>query len=433
MGQQPLRVGQTNIDHARSYMMSDGRKAISWCVRLPGSERAVQRRTSAKGTGVTVRELRRRAHEAADRMVAEAEAALAQSTERVWTGRDLMSEWLEGPGADYLWHVDQLKDSSRKRYDVSRRQLAEEAGDETIAAFMRPDRMRRLLVAHAEAHGTSSAKRAKTYLKSHVICHLVECEIIDTDPIAKAESSQSIGLPDVRKHPGREGRTVTPKERERVCHWLVAQDAWETRHRMGGQSPEAARYRRQELIDMTLVQATCGLRVSELRGLTVRDVLVSADGRVTIRLSPTSTKTDKGRYLPVFDPVWGDEVSRRLVERCRGLGPDDFVFGLAVTPGKPWGARNCNKNLRAFYDEIAEACSVPTLSEPYVLTHVWRASLSDEYRDVLPDDMASALLGHTEDVHKHWYTTPREADEAYHFLRTGKGARLLRVIREDAA
>ena len=126
------------------------------------------------------------------------------------------------------------------------------------------------------------------------------------------------------------------------------------------------------------------------------------------------SKSHKARTIPLLD----GRVAERMRERLEGLADDDYVF--AAPHGGLWDENNARKALRKLYDELAGELGIPALSQERRVTHMWRTSLNDEWRNAgVPREWRVAYLGHTEEVNEKSYTKDVRFD---HFIDMLGGA-----------
>lgn len=426
MPQAALAEGQDTIDAAKGQYWEDGTVAISWSVLVPGEARARKRTTRGK-RGTTVKELKRRAHRQAERMLAQADG------ERRWTARSAMADYVRHGVTKGIEEEPGLRWRTRKSYLRLAAILEEEAGRKTVGSFCRPKALKAMLRHVAVTHGTATAKQVRRFMGKYVMTPLVEDEAIPANPLV----GLSVTLPEHRASNKPEGgHAVSPEDRARCIEWLLAVDCEATASTGGRVTHEEAVRRRRGLVDITLLQATCGLRIGEALALTKEDVY-RKDGVTVVRVRPEVSKTHRGREVPVADTVGNGEVARMVEARARRARAGWPIFGMPTDPSRPWDESNCMKGLRyvpprltkrqrdakrekmgpradggerkiperrlGLYHEMAKALGLPILEEE--ATHVWRATLATERKaEGMPADMVSALFGHSEEVDEQYYT-----------------------------
>ncbi|MEV7621116.1 hypothetical protein AB0N59_13370 [Microbacterium sp. NPDC089321] len=157
---------------------------------------------------------------------------------------------------------------------------------------------------------------------------------------------------------------------------------------------------RAACIDIVLVQATTGLRTTELCMRPLADWRVEKDGTAIVELSPEVTKTRTGRPVPVLAP----DVSTRLAARLkaqRKVG-SPWLFSSPSDPAKVWDPRNRDLKLALLYMELAEKLDIPMFE--HERGHSWRTTNNTLLYDALPEATRTRLFGHTAAVNRHHYT-----------------------------
>lgn len=426
MPQTALAEGENTIDSAKGQYWEDGTVAISWSVLVPGEARARKRTTRGK-RGTTVKELKRRAHGQAEKMVAQADG------ERRWTARSSMADYVRKGVVRAIEAEPELRWRTRKSYMRLAGILEEEAGRKTVGSFCRARALKEMLRHVAATHGTATAKQVRKFMGKYVMTPLVEDEAIPANPLV----GLSVTLPQ-HKASNRPvgGKAIAPEDRRRCIEWLEAVDCEATASTGGRVTHEEAVRRRSELVNMTLLQATCGLRIGEVLALRKEDVY-RKDGVLVVRVRPEVSKTHKGREVPVVDTIGNGEVAAMMEARASRARAGWPIFGMPTDPSRQWNESNCMKGLRyippkltkrqqaakrekmgpradggerkiperrlGLYHEMAKALKLPILEEE--ATHVWRATLATERKaEGMPADMVSALFGHSEEVDEQYYT-----------------------------
>lgn len=250
-------------------------------------------------------------------------------------------------------------------------------------------------------HGNPSAKQAAKIVSRYVMEVARNRQVIASNPLRPLTLEVTVPDEMVKPHRGEDkpegGQALSAEERRRVVNHLLKMDPnAPARKRWSAKQMTA---KRLNLIDMTLTQATCGLRVGECR-LLKRENVYTRDGMFILEVLPEASKTKRGREVPVFD----ERVVKRLRRRLRRLPkePDTPLFPTPVT-GKVWERGNCQKAVRAFYDELADELDIPLLRE--VGTHVWRTTLNSEWADKhVPVERRAAYFGHSPEMNRSRYT-----------------------------
>lgn len=223
--------------------------------------------------------------------------------------------------------------------------------------------------------------------------------MIDSDPVGGAKL-------DLKRHakpiegPRRGGRALSEDEQERViAHLLtVAPESLVTSNRgPGGRAMQIAK--RRNTIDLTLLQAGTGLRISEALQITIDNVESDDDGRMFVRAE--ITKTGFPRRIPGLDGRIQEHIQARVDDV-----PGPWLIGAPADPAKQWrkdGNGGAGGPMRDLYVDLARELDVPLME--HARAHLWRTTLSRRLRDagVDPSNIAD-VMGHDEVTNKASYT-----------------------------
>lgn len=428
-----LKPGESTIEDAEAHRMGDGRAEIIWWVvmpdgkaakhftrkRVPASveERTPTGRVSHDWRAVT-QELRASAERQARRILERCrdEQASAQGT-RVWRETDSAVAYISKVSVPALMDNPDIRDSTRRRYRYLLKGVEELVGGMTIGDMLLPRTPKSLLKRAERLHGSTAAAGMASMLSQYVYGEMIVDRLIEQNPmllpgnrfrshgVNKGSSRRNQAQRDGAEEAG-EVLVATPEQRARVVRWLLGQQPRKGHY--GRLTAEQYEYQQRALADLTLVQATMGLRIGEALTLTAGHVGRDSDGLATVEVTPSHSKTRRGRVVGTFDPAFGRAVSERLLARCEGLGPGDYVFASPMARGL-WNEANARKPLRRLYDELADACDAPVLRERF--THVWRGTLNTEYaqlyaegRSGMDETTRTALFGHSAEVERKYYT-----------------------------
>lgn len=407
---------------------------LAWTLLVPGEDKPRPSRYTSckldarckKGSPTWRRheqELKTKAHRTAARLFREAEdARAAVDGIRLWHADDTIASYVAEVVLPSIERNPKLRPNTRRKYAGELATLTRLTGDRmSIAKFLEYRTLEALLVSCAKDHGTATARQLQSVISGHVLAELRHDKLCPVVPPV-----DEVVLPEVNRGTQRRitsGTTgqvlvVSPADRARLVRCLLAEDPEEHVTRGHGMTPEEATYRRRALVDLTLLQATCGLRVSECLTLTVGNVRQGGNVAL-VEVTDERSKTGNGRLVPLFDPTFGEAVSERLLRRCQGLADGAPVFGACKNPSKPWGADNARRALRTFYDELAKTLGIPVLRQR--ATHIWRASLNAEYRDAMPQVMRADLFGHTTQTNSSYYTSKWTLGDVLDAARSAKG------------
>lgn len=382
-----LQPGEDTTATCRVVQKGGGVLSMQWrvCLSNGKTERHV---TELKTTRVS--DVRRRAK----RM---AQALVAGTTTGSWTPVSSFADYVERESVAAIeanQYAKPLRPRTQERYVHVLRLLAREMQGMAIADACRPRQLNDALATIAAEHGTATARQCAKVASKYVMRRLVTDEVIVANPMRDLD----LELPQVvAKAKPKGGQALTPEERARVVDHLLAMDPATDKGRRGRYTAEQRTSRRRAVIDLTLVQATCGLRINEACSLTAADVDLAADP-VTVTVTESVSKTHKGRTVPVMN----ERVAERVRERAERAG-DGLLFPAPAEPGSAWDASNRQKAVKSLYRELADELDIPLLAT--VSSHVWRATLNTEWmlRGV-PDVLRAAFFGHGVDVNVASYT-----------------------------
>lgn len=306
-----------------------------------------------------------------------------------------------------------LRPNTQLRYTHVLGLLADQLRGMPIADAVRPRTLNDALAAIASANGTATARQCSKVASKYVMRRLVTDEVIEHNPLRDLD----LELPEhVAKKKPKGGRALTPEQRRAVVEWLLAYEPEAApKPKRGRYTAEQRTAIRERAVEVTLLQAETGLRISEACNLRRRDVDADADP-LTVTVTPEISKTHRGRTVPVMDPRVADRVRERLTRAPQSdTAP---VFGAPAFPDRVWDPSNRQKALKALYRDVADALDIPLLRE--VSSHVWRATLNTEWMQRgVPDALRAAFLGHGEDVNRSSYTD------------TGNTEALVRMLRDE--
>lgn len=367
-----LEPGTTSIDRAKITKMADGTMRMKWRLCLPDG-RVVDRTTQGSSAG----QVRARAR-------AKAKEMLATSVTGDWKpGSDLV---------DYMNTVSKPKiealsnENTRARHLASLKILQARFKGHTISSGTRFRTMEKVLTDVAKNNGSESARQCRNVLGKYVIQQLIRDEVLQGNPLA----GMSIDLSS-NKEPEPEIRALTQNEFAAAVAWLLAQDPSEgvKKPARGRWSREDAIAVRRNLIDLALLQAASGLRVTEANELTWDDLDKSAN--------ISRSKTHRGRKVPLLFP---DVVQHLATRRARG---GRYVIGSPTDPDKVWDRDNCRKQCQKFYPEIGDGIDAARDVFGPGRTHLWRKTLNSLMVGVAPE-VRAAYFGHSTEVNARYYT-----------------------------
>lgn len=387
----------STVESAKVVELADGRYRMQWYVCLPTGRvvhKKIERRAKRKA------DIRDRARELTEELLRTGgEWGLAG-----WKGSSDMGRFVEEVCVRAIKEnhfARPLRPHTQERYVHDLKLFAERARGTTIAAASRPKFLVPAFQEIAREHGTATARKASTTCSKYVFKRLVTYQVIDHNPLVGID----LELPQVtgRAH-GKEhvkgGQSLTATERERVVAWLAA---WEPEAEgvAGRYGVSGTRARWELARDVSLVQATCGLRLNEVLSLERRDV-GELDGRTCLTVREEVSKTHKARTVPVTDERASEAVRRRLESKV-DPEPTSLVFGSPAAPQRPWDRSNAHKTLRRLYDMMADELAIPKLRA--VATHSWRDTLNTEWMERgVPVEIRHEFFGHSKEENVATYT-----------------------------
>ncbi|MBE1523228.1 site-specific integrase [Nesterenkonia lutea] len=248
----------------------------------------------------------------------------------------------------------------------------------------------------ADLHGPESAHQARSVLSKYVVAQLKRDNLIGADPI----KGESLDL-GPKTPPRRGGRSLSREDYQRVVDYLLEIDPSD-----GIESPKRGRWKledrvakRRNAIDLTLLQAATGLRISEATSITWREVEVADDGTMHVEVTAEISKTHRGRHVPVLD----GRVAARILERRNSAHHEaERVIGSPADPTVPWDGRNCTAAVADLYLALAEKLNIELLRT--ARSHVWRATLNSLLLDSVPEAVRTAFFGHNAATSRGHYT-----------------------------
>lgn len=399
-----LEPGQDSIDRATPRKRGEI-WLLDWKIRLHDG-RLVTRRSQAATKG----EVRRRAKRVAEELLATGGGA--------WKTTSLLKDYLaqvSGPAIE----AAQLRPNSRARYRISLGQLAgtcrdhrhvHSLGTHSISSGSRFRALESCLQEIAELHGAESAKQARTVLSKYVLQQLIRDEVIAGNPLAgMAMDLRSTAKPRPQK---RGGRALSKDQYSAVVDYLLELDPAEDQAKpvRGRWTLETRIAKRRNAIDVTLLQAATGLRISEANAITwVRHVETSDDGTIYVTVTEDISKTHRERRVPVLD----DRVAERLLIR-QNASPSQaaYVIGSPADSTKQWDRRNCGGAVTALFVELSQALDIELLNS--ARTHVWRTTLNSMLLEDVPEVVRAAFFGHDAEVNRSSYTDLTDTSRMVH-------------------
>lgn len=398
-----LEPGENSIDRARITKEENGSLSMQWFVRLP-SGRLVRRTTRGK---CSKGELRRRAHAKADELVS------TGGRSGTWKGSSAMSDYILQEAIPSVENADDsvLRPRTRKSYLRVLKLAANALEGFRIADAVRPRTLEEALAGIALSSGTATARQCAKTMSKYVLEPLVRDEVIAHNPLKSFK-------PRLPEHRGTNkavgGQALASDERKRVIDYLLAIDPNDVEPpKRGRYTVEDRRNLRCSVVEITLLQATTGLRINEARLLNLSNM--GEEGELlTVTVTAEISKTHRGRTIPITDARVAERMRRRM-ERA-GRDPEALLFPAPAAPDSVWDLNNAEHAIKKLYRELADELNVPLLRK--VSTHVWRATLNTEWMQKgVPEVIRAAYFGHSPEVNRNYYTDTTNVSVLVDMLR----------------
>lgn len=427
MPRRRLESGQDNIastnpnktERTVEYTLKNGTvrtsKRVEWTMQWYINIDGTVTKHFTRHKGGTANDCRQQAREHADKL---RELARLPGDGR-WTLYSAMDEFVERvcePAVSDNDYDRPLRPKTQARYLRCLELFRAQIGATRIIDAVVPAKLSETFKAIATAHGNPSAKQAAKVVSKYVMDVAVAKQVISHNPLRPLTISVTVAENKVKPHRGdhkpKGGQALSPAERARVVDYLLDLDPTSPARKRWTAEQQTAK--RACLIDITLTQATCGLRIAEARRLTRADVS-EHDGLMWLTVTEEISKTHRGREVPVIDERVAERLRGRLAHIVRPAASAP-VFPAPVT-GKVWERGNCQKAVRAFYDELADTLGIPQLHD--VATHTWRATLNSEWADLgISAERRAAYFGHSVEVNRARYTDLTDVSEIARVLRS---------------
>ena len=395
-----LEPGQDTIDRSVTRT-HNGAIWLDWTLRMPDG-RIIRKRTK----GPTVGTARKRAH-------AKAEELLTVGEHAEWKPNSNITDYIQQVSFSAIDRAA-LEPSSRNRYKTVIRYLygdcknphKDKDGREhrhehsldgmPIVTATEFRRMEECLQEIASLHGAPTAKQVRKVLNKYVLGQLLRDNLIASNPLSRV----TIDLSDDKAPTGRGGVALELDEYMRVLNHLLAMDPSTgiEKPRRGRWKLEDAIARRRNVIDLTLLQMSTGLRISEANQLTWDSISVK-QGVVWIPISETMSKTHRSRLIPILHA----SVAERIMSRKQNRSDTDYVIGSPADPSREWERQNSIHAVADLYEELAADLHIDKLK--VLRSHVWRATLNTIMADNgISVEQRAAFLGHTPAINENSYT-----------------------------
>lgn len=399
MPRKGLQIGQNNISTstAKDHGKTPGKRGHTWSLQWFANTDGQTRRHMTKVTNATRADCYAKASQHFAKLMEEARLP----GDGVWTQQKHMGEFIKQvciPELEANEYARPLRPRSIDSYKRCLNHYVEQTKRMPISTAIVPDTLQTCFKAIAKSSGNPTAKQCAKVVSKYVMDVLVRKRIIEHNPLRPRTFEVTVREDSEapRKKPAGK-QALLPEDRRRVVDYLLNLDPAQLSCKRW--SAEVMTAKRACVIDMALLQATCGLRIGEARQLTHRHLHDTGD-RITITVTEDISKTHRGRVIPVLD----ERVAERMRERLRAAerSKSGLIFPRPYS-GTMWDASGANKACRKFYDELSDTLEIPLLKE--VLTHVWRTTLNSEWSDYgVSDERRSAYFGHSPEMNRQRYT-----------------------------
>lgn len=392
-----LEPGQHSIDRNEPEQRGDTDTwYLDWHVRLHDG-----RLKGGRSQGPSKAEVRRRAKRTVNGHLA---SGGARGT---WKGTSSISDYITKVSAPAIESAG-LRESSGSRYAIALKQLTggcdghkhkNSLAGHSIASATRFRALEAALLEIADLHGSESAHQARTVLSKYVLQQLIRDELINGNPLAGMRIDLSSAPKTTSGKKG--GIALSRGDYNSVLDYLLTLNPAD-----GVIAPKQGRWKladkvakRRNAIDLTLLQAATGLRVSEANQLTFDDVEVDDDDVMHVHVREEIAKTGKSRRVPVLDDR---VVDRMLTRRNAASGSSAFVIGAPTDDKKVWERDNSQKATTVLYTQMAKDLDIAAFATER--THIWRATLNSLLLDTVPEVVRAAFFGHDAKVNRSSYT-----------------------------
>lgn len=392
-----LENGEHSIDrNTPTTRTLKGREVVvlDWAVRLHNGRLLRNKRTQAR----TAAEARRRAKMTAQELLA------SGGRRSRWTANTPMEKYLDEVSAE---EIDQsgLREASLRQYRRVLRLLRRQLAGHWISSAWHYDVLADALHAIAAENGGEAARQARSVLGKYVGQPLKRHRLTDHNPLVGAHLNfaRMAPAPDPGK-PKRGGRALAADEQERVLAHLLTLDPERdvARSVRGRWSYEVRVAKRRNTIDLTLLQAGTGLRISEALQITRELMEVDDAGVLHVNVTREIAKTGVARRTPVADR----RITEHLLRRLDGLADGEYVIGAPADSSNRWptsGSGGATKPVAELYQQMATELLIPLLE--HARSHLWRTTLSSRYEEVgILREHYAAVLGHDEQTNERAYT-----------------------------
>lgn len=379
----PLEPGENDIDRRSVVDNGKGGYRLQWSIMLPDGK---LKRCKTELSNATKGAVKRRAKEQADMLLKSAGSSGA------WTLRSQMSDYIRQVSMPEVEN-SKCRDNTKRRYRIVLNLLADAWSGYSIADAVKPRCMQDKLNDIARKHGTTTATQCRKVASRWVLKPLEKVDCV-LNGIKLPSTPVEITVQHCARKKPKGGQAVPEGEWRACVDYMLGLDPSEVSKR-GAYTIEQRIAQRRAVVEMTMLQAVTGLRISEARTLTWDKVHVTQDG-MKVEITPDISKTHKGRFAAVLDP----RVADRILARPH-TDPEGRVFPTPTTGTGEWDRQNCQKAMNKFMRTELSKVS-PMLAEHS--SHVWRSTLATiADRRGVSEAVNAAQFGHSVQVDREYY------------------------------
>lgn len=397
-----LLEGEHSIDRAQPTVSGDV-KVLRWSVRPEGYAKPIKKRTQVPKR-FTDGKLRERARAAAEQILRD------EGRESAWNRSSEMANYITDVVRPLIVEDERLAARTKARYLLSLNHLIGGCADVNhrptkslrrldIKSGTRYAALEACLKEVARDHGAESARQARTVLSGYVLRQLKKDELLEVNVIR----GERIDLTTGAKHrAGRRtgGVALTALDYRRSLDYLLDLDP-----SVGAVKPSRGRWtlddviaKRRAAIDLTLLQAATGLRMTEAR-LAWRSLVSDSPQAMSIDVVAAIAKGGIPRTAFVLEPRVAEHLRLRIAQHLDNGAP---IVGAPHDPATKWDSRNAARAVAALYVDMHHALGIAAFETER--SHIWRATLNTMLLSTVPEVMRAAQFGHTADVNRKNYT-----------------------------
>lgn len=392
-----LENGEHSIDrNTPTARTLNGREvvALDWSVRLHNGRLISNKRTQ----GRTAAQVRRRAKGMAIELLA------SNGHRSQWNATTPIEKYLDEVCAAEIEQSGR-REASLRQYRRLLRLIRRQLNGHSVSSAWHFDVLVDALNAIAAENGAEAARQSRSVIGKYIGQPLKRHRLVDSNPLVGARLDFTRLAPDSDPTlPRRGGRALSADEQEQVIAHLLELDpaagvAVKARGRWGFEVRVA---KRRNAIDLTLLQAGSGLRISEALQITRELLEVDDAGVMHVNVTREIAKTGVPRRAPVADP----RITAHLLRRLSTLSAGEYLIGAPADTMKRWptsGSSGATSPVAGLYKQLATDLGITLLE--HSRSHVWRTTLSSRYEEAgVPREHYAAILGHDEETNARSYT-----------------------------